>query len=189
MTSETPRQLRAGDTLEWTVSHPDYPASDGWTLTYKLSGPQQITIAATADGDAFNVSVAAATSATWSAGMYSYAAYVTGSAGERYTIETGSIEVLQNLVTLTGTQEGRSLWQRILEAVEAAMAGRASKQQKSMTVPGVAGGSTIELLSNDELYRAWQRAKAEVEKEKRAERVARGQKRGGRLLFRFGPVS
>ena len=69
--SAVPSSVRAGDTVTWRRSLADYPASDGWTLSYVLLSPAaQITIAATADGSAHLVSVAPATSAAWAAATY-----------------------------------------------------------------------------------------------------------------------
>ena len=31
-----PALLQAGDTLRWRIALPDYPASDGWALAYRL---------------------------------------------------------------------------------------------------------------------------------------------------------
>ena len=81
-------ELIVGDTLQFDTDVPDYPASDGYTLTYRLvprvSG-SAIEITATADGDTFAVNVAAATTAAWTAGEYSWHSYVTLS-GARYTV-------------------------------------------------------------------------------------------------------
>ena len=86
--------LIAGDSLKFASTVPDYPASAGYTLTYRLvrrdgvAGP--IEIAATADGDGYQVNVSPATTATWTVGKYTWAAYV-AKIGERYTVETGEL--------------------------------------------------------------------------------------------------
>jgi hypothetical protein len=78
-----------GDTLSDTVSVPGYPASDGWTLKYRLiprvSG-SAIAFSTTADGAAHVLNVAAAVTAAWAAGDYSWSAYV-----DRGTITAGTI--------------------------------------------------------------------------------------------------
>src|SRR5574343_300477 len=91
-------QLQAGDTIGWTETLSEYPASDGWTLKYRLSGKSQIDITATADGDGYSISVAATTSAAWQAGTYAWQAYVIKST-DIHTVATGSVEILQSLRT------------------------------------------------------------------------------------------
>jgi len=83
------QNLIVGDTLAYTTALPDYPAGDGWTLTYRLVprvAGTVYTIAATPNGDDYDVAVSATDTALWTAGEYSWAAYVE-KAGERYTIE------------------------------------------------------------------------------------------------------
>jgi len=57
-----PASLRAGDTATWLRSLADYPASDGWVLSYVLvKTGAQIAITATASGADHLVEVDAAT--------------------------------------------------------------------------------------------------------------------------------
>lgn len=177
-----PKKIRSGDTTTWTDSLSDYLAPT-YTLKFKLSGPEQITITAAADGTDHKSTITSTDSTAWTAGIYSYVAYVEKS-GERITLESGTIEILQNLVTLTGTQEGRCFARKMLEAIEAVMLNRATKEQKSLTVPGTASPS-LELLSHDELIRAYKKWKRAVEEEERLEKITRGEDAGGKYLFRF----
>ena len=43
-----PPQIRAGDSVTWRVSLPDYPVEAGWQLHYALRGPQGIDLEALA---------------------------------------------------------------------------------------------------------------------------------------------
>ena len=69
--SREPSDIVAGDTIEWyrTDLTGDFPASGGWTLAYTLrlrSGTgNKITVNAAASGDAFLVTILAATSANF----------------------------------------------------------------------------------------------------------------------------
>src|SRR3990167_1080353 len=90
-----PAEVRAGDTVEWTKSLGDYPASDGWTLKYAMRGPMVIDITATASGSSYAVSVAKTVSALWIAGLYYWQAYVE-KGSDRHTVGTGRITIAPN---------------------------------------------------------------------------------------------
>jgi hypothetical protein len=101
----------AGDTLAYSVSLADYPAST-WVLHYRLTprfNGAAVTFDATASGDTHAVSVAAATTAGWVPGDYAVGAWVT-SGTERYTVdsESGQITVKPNPATLTVGTDTRS---------------------------------------------------------------------------------
>lgn len=71
-----PSKLTAGDSVEWTVNLPDYPAPT-WTLKYYLvKDGKQIVITGSQYGstDEHHIDIAKATTANWPAGTYSYQA-------------------------------------------------------------------------------------------------------------------
>lgn len=116
-----PASIRAGDTLAWRRTLPDYPAGDGWELSYRLIGPAaRIDIVASADGDDHLVQVPAVTTAAYPPGDYTWLAYVTRSA-DRYTIGQGATRVLPDLAAAAGPQDGRSAAQKALDDLRAAM--------------------------------------------------------------------
>jgi hypothetical protein len=120
-TSEPPF-LTAGDTWTWTRSFPDYPASSGWELSYALtSSTAQVTITASASGDDHLISVAAATTAAYTAGDYSWQAYVTLDA-ERYMVDSGRVTVRPNLAAASSGYDGRSAAAKALAAIESFLA-------------------------------------------------------------------
>jgi len=60
--STEPISIILGDTVKWTRSLLDYPASAGWGLNYEfLNTPHPYQIAAVADGDAHRVVISAQT--------------------------------------------------------------------------------------------------------------------------------
>lgn len=103
-TSE-PTCLTAGDTWAWTNSLGDYPASDGWELSYALRGPMDLDIdwgsEVSADGDDFAVEVAAASTGTLAAGRYSLYGFVTKS-GARHTVYRETLLVLADPADAVG---------------------------------------------------------------------------------------
>lgn len=168
-TSE-PQTFRAGDFLTWSKSLTDYPANAGWSLAYTLiNASGKITINASPSGADHLVSVPAATTANYAAGSYSWMARVT-KATEIYTIDNGTIEVLPNLAAagLT-TYDGRSHAQTMVEAIEAAIEGRASALQLKMEI----NGRSIEYMGAADLITWLSFYRAELAKEGRAETLRR----------------
>lgn len=141
MTTPTtePTEIRAGDLWEWRREDltSDYPASS-WTLTYRFKNAAGgFEVVATADGDHFAASVAAATSAAIASGVYAWQARVV-SGLESYTIDTGETEVLPNLFagTASAASDQRTHARRTLEAIEAVIEGRATTDQQQYSIAG-----------------------------------------------------
>lgn len=175
-----PQSFRSGDLLTWTKSLADYPASAGWSLAYTLiNAAAKVTINASASGDEFLVSVPAATTAGYAAGVYQWMARVT-KATEIYTVGSGSMEILPNLSALT-TYDGRSHATVMLEAIEAAMEGRASVLQLKYQI----GDRSIEYMSPGDLIKWRSFYKAEVAKEADAASLARTGLNRRRIGVRF----
>lgn len=161
-----PSTIRAGDLLSWSKALADYPANAGWSLTYTLiNASNKITITATASGADHLVSVPAATTSSYTAGLYTWMARVT-KALEIYTIDRGSMEVLPNLAALT-TFDGRSHAKTMVEAIESAIQGRASALQLRMQI----NGRSIEYLNPADLIKWLSFYRAEVAKEAQAETI------------------
>jgi len=107
--SYEPEKLTSGVTWKWKKTISDYPASE-WTLTYYLrkSGATATSFSASADGDTHLVTVTAATTAGYTAGVYDIIGVVVKSA-EKYVVYDGIIEVLTNPGT-AGSLRMRLLW-------------------------------------------------------------------------------
>jgi hypothetical protein len=134
-----PRQLRAGDTWEWRREDlaADYPAPT-WTLTYRFKNAAGgFEIVASASGSFFAVTHAAGTTASIAAGTYDWAAQVANGSA-KYTIDSGTLEVLANLFsgTATAANDQRSHNRKALDAIKAVMEGRASVDQQEYTIAG-----------------------------------------------------
>jgi hypothetical protein len=151
--TKEPEAIVAGDTVKWTRNCIwDYPASEGWQLSYYLRVPNKtpISIAApeiTALGDGFSVVVPAATSAVWTPGQYKWAAFVT-KGEERYGVGTGVMLIKPNLATTTPIDD-RSHVQKVYEALCAVIENRATADDQSYTI----GGRSLTRMNIDELER------------------------------------
>ncbi len=178
-----PTTFRAGDLLSWTKSLADYPANDGWALTYTLiNSTGKITITASASGADFSVSVPAATTAPYVPGIYQWMARVS-KALEIMTVASGTIEILPNLATAT-TFDFRSHARTMLDAIEAAFEGRASSTQLSYSI----NGRTVEHLTPEQLIKWRNFYQLEVTKEAQAEQLARTGINPRRIGVRFKRV-
>lgn len=116
-----PTSFTAGDTLSWTKSLSDYPASASWVLHYRLiNAAGKFDITGTASGDDHLISILASATATYTAGTYSWQAYVTKGV-ERYTVGTGTVNVLPDLAAQSAGYDNRSPARKALDALNAGL--------------------------------------------------------------------
>lgn len=178
-----PAVLQAGDTLKWRRTLPDYPASAGWVLAYRLiNAAARIDIAAAAEGDDHLVTVPAATSAAWSDGDYTWTAFVT-KAGERFTVGTGRVTVRPDLAAMPAGFDARSTARKALDDLRAALAAWISSNGHIQEYE-VAGRRT-RFASADDLRTRIAIAEREVAREEAAARLADGLPAGRRIMVRF----
>ncbi|MBO9467055.1 hypothetical protein J7443_17560 [Tropicibacter sp. R15_0] len=153
-----PATLVAGDGWAWLdaaafASHP--PAE--WSLRYvlrPLSGGASVEIDAVAGADAYELRLSSAQSAAVPPGQFTWVALgFHGAGGDRATVATGRVEILPDPTASTGDQ--RSSGERILDAIEAAIEGRASKDADSYSIEGRSISRTpmTDLLRLRDIYR------------------------------------
>lgn len=120
------QQLIAGDTLNFLSGTPGYPASDGWTLNYRMvprtAGGTAITITAVAEGADHRVQVPANTTATWVADTYGWSAWVENAGGEKYTVQDGQITIKPDPRAMPVGTDTRSQARRALDDARTALA-------------------------------------------------------------------
>lgn len=140
-----PTELRAGLTWEWRredlVDH--FPANGGWALKYwfKKSGATgaNFSIDATADGVNFAVTVAAATTAAFTAGDYTWSAVAT-KAGVLKEADKGRLKILPRYDQAANLDD-RTHARKMLEAIEAVLESRASSTQREMVAYSIGNRS------------------------------------------------
>lgn len=159
-------QLAAGTTLKTNVSLPDYPASAGWVLSYRLTPvsagtPRDIT--ATAAGDDHAVLVPRATTAAWVPGVYTVTAWVDNGT-ERYSVdsEAGRITITPDPAALTAGADLRSQAEIALANVQALLQGKASSGTAEYTI----NGRQLKSYSLAELMRLESKLKTDVDRER-----------------------
>lgn len=171
MKNRLPDALRAGDTWSWAAYFDAHPASDGWALGYTLlNSLTRHTATAVADGDGFIATVTAAESATYAPGNYSWVARVVKGA-EVHTVATGTVRVLPDLTNATDL---RSHAQKTLDAIEAVIEKRASRDQQAYSI----NGRSLTRMTLAELIRLRDMYRREVQRDA-------GDSRGRRLLVRL----
>lgn len=173
-----PIRIAAGDTFTWKRSFPNYPASGGWTLTYALvNSSALIEITASADDDDFLVSIAAATTAVYTAGTYDWQAYVTKDL-KRYQVDSGVMEILPNFAAAESGLDARSHVKKVLDALEAMIEGKASQDQLSYAI----GGRSISKLSPQEVI-DWRDAYAQMYQRELRKLHGQGERRTVKVKF------
>lgn len=146
-----PTSMVAGDSLR--VVRADlataYPAADGYSATF-IFVPERGGSAVTIDGEASSggwmLFAAGSVTADWAAGLWRWSVKVEGGDG-RFTAENGSIQVQPDPASAADT---RTHARKVLEAVEAAIEGRASKTDLETTL---ADGRQIKRMSHEELVK------------------------------------
>ena len=178
-----PTSLRAGDTWAWRREDlSDYPAS-GWTLVYYFrNATTYFDVTAAADGDAYAVSVAKASTGK-TPGWYDWIAVVTNTGDtERYEVDRGRIEILANY-SAAAALDGRSWARKMLDYIEAALLSRATSDQLDLVNATLDSRS----IQRDKagLITLRSQFKAEVAREEHGAAIANGLGGKNRLLVRF----
>jgi hypothetical protein len=184
VTAQTPTTeptiLIAGDTAKWLKTLADYPATEGWVLTYTLiSAASKISIVATPDGDQYLVNVAPSVTTAWAAGDYDYRAQVTKDT-DAYTVASGRMTVQPSFGA--ATLDNRSQARKILEAIESRILGTATSGVLEYEI----AGRRLKHYSVGELLALRDKFRAEVRNEDAATNMANGLGLKNRTYVRFG---
>ena len=179
-----PFSLVIGDRWTWKKDDfTDYPSS-AYTLKYSFrldgAGATEIQITASANGTAFKIEVGASTTANYTAGNYQWQSYLTrNSDSERITIDSGYIEVRPNRDL--ATTDPRSHYKIVLDAVEAVLEKRATKDQEAYSI----NGRSLTRTSIEELMKLRDTYRGKYVAEINRHRAKKGLGHHGRLLTRF----
>lgn len=185
--TEIPYTFIAGDTVSWTASADGYPATDNWTLKYRLSGDGQINITGVASGDNWDVTITAVDSAKVVPGVYSYVKWVEKGSGdtiERHTVASGRIEIEENLALASEPADRRSHAQRMVTLLEEAIEKLAENPKFEFSF----NGRTYKQDNLKALRTELSSWKFILEQEKNSERLANGG-RNKKILVSLAPTS
>lgn len=182
-------ELVAGDTLDFTVAVPDYPASDGWTLKYRLTprfaspvqAPVDLTATTNADGSRYDVQASPGTTADWGAGYYTWARWVEKSGARQTLDESGQLLVKADPSATVQGHDARSHARITLDAIQAVIEGRASKDQEEYTI----GSRSLKRTPLADLIKLHSRYQTMVQAEDAQERLRNGLSTGGKFQVRL----
>lgn len=178
-------EIVVGDTLDFETTVNNYPATDGWTLNFRLvplvAGAAITFSAGTAsNGTDYRTQVAPATSAAWVSGIYAWNSYVTKS-GARYSVESGQVILLPDPAIATAPFDNRSHARKCLDLIESLLQSRYAADTSRFTV------GDRERFKEEIAVLETQRVQysAKVRKEDNDEAIANGGTGNGRILCRL----
>lgn len=137
-----PSEFAIGESLAWSKSFAEYSAANGWTLTYYFRGPTTFDVTASANGADFDVDVPASVTAAATAGLYFWQAWLSKD-DDKLRIASGRTNAVAGFPTTDAGFDGKSDAERLLDAIDALLAGKASVDQQEYTIG--AGGAQQQL--------------------------------------------
>lgn len=181
-----PALIYAGDTVKWNQpATPDYSSTTGWAAAFALrhaTGNDALNInGVAAAGGGWDFTITATQSAALHANGHWWQLTVS-KAGERFTLGTGHLTVQANIPASGNTYDGRSQAQIDLDAVRAAMRTRiAGGEVQEYSI----GNRSLKKMPMADLIALETKLMADVAREKRAERLAKGMNSGRAVYVRF----
>lgn len=168
-----PSKLTAGTTLRIPIAVSSCPAPT-FVVSLHLRGASAINLTASAEGAGHLIEADAATTSGWAPGTYWWALRADGD-GVVVDIEDGRLTIAPNLVAAQAGYDGRSHARRVLDAIEAVIEGRASRDQQSYTI----GNRSLQRTPIADLLSLRAKYRAEVAAEDAA---SRGSRSFGRMI-------
>jgi hypothetical protein len=155
-----PTVIVAGDSVSVRRELPDYPADQGWVLTYALlakgQSPQKFD--ATAEGSAHRLDLLPTHTALLNAGLWHWTAIIAKGTALRVSLESGELRILPDPLNPPAGYDPRPWCVRALEAVEKALEGSLEDGVTAFEIRG----TKIEQLTPDALRRERVRLLQEV---------------------------
>jgi hypothetical protein len=167
-----PKRITKGDTIAWRESFGNYPASQGWALSYAIRGPVSLDVNATADHDDFVITINPAQSDTLTQGYYRYQAIVT-KGSEVHTVSQDFLLVDPDLSAASVPMEARVSARVIFDAIKAMIAGTAGQAERMIEI----AGRRLENWTPEELRKAYTNWELLAQKEEAQVSLDAGKKR------------
>lgn len=182
-----PTAIYAGDTVKFNVAPtPDYSSTASWVATYVIkhdSGNDALSITGVADGvGGWNFTITAAQTGNLTRDPHWFQLYVT-KAGERFTLAQDQVKVIGNIGAAGNHYDGRTQSEIDLEAVQAAIR---AKIGGGAVAEYTIGNRSLKSYPMADLIALESKLRADVAREKRADRIAKGLNSGRAVFVRFG---
>lgn len=179
-----PTTLQVGDRWAWkrTDLITDYPSAS-YSLSYvarkEITG-ERIAISTTGGSDGYVVEVSSTTTAAYAAGRYHWYAYITRTSDSaRIEVDKGFFDVKANAAT--SSEDPRSFAQIALDAIETYLKDPNNLAAASYSI----AGRSLSRWSRSELLVERDRLKGEVNRERQAEKIAKGLGTNSTVRVRF----
>lgn len=160
--------------VKWTKYLASYTPADGWSLTYSLADSAKfLSVLATDNGDGSHLATISTTDSADLApttGPYRTLTLVgrVAKETEKYEVVVSQILVYPNL---TAAYDARTHAKTVLDAIEATIAGRATKDQEAISLPD---GRSISRTPMSDLMSLRQHYRRECDAQLKAEGLTRG---------------
>lgn len=133
-TQHFPQTIQAGISLRAELRSEAYPAGD-WIAQAHLRGPSMIDLTATAQDRAHLFYVPYTQTGAWAPGVYDYVVKVSNET-DAFVLERAQLRIEADATLTQSPYDARKHEVRVLEAVEAVLENRATKDQESYTING-----------------------------------------------------
>ena len=144
-----------GEVVEWQLCFTDYKASEGWNMLYIFKGKEKgFDVKGQENGDCFKFKISINPKDNLKPSCYWW--QLTVSKGDNgYLLDEGEIEVKPNFALLDN-YDGRSHVEKVLDALEACLLGKASRDQMGYSISGrsLSRMNPAELLQWRDKYKA-----------------------------------
>lgn len=165
----------AGDTITWsddvvTDYQGNFYSPAGYQLNYSLRGPAALDVQAQNTEGEWKTTITPAQSATLTPGRYDWVAYVTNTAGDRFTVGTGQINIKPDLTQQVAGYDGRSDAEKIVNQIDSAFVGWVASPAAEYSI----AGRTYRREDSGKLMDLRGHYQAILAKEVRAQRMAQG---------------
>ena len=177
-----PAYIVAGDTVSFEVPAYGDKTSASYTLSFALVGAQTLTVSGVANGGGWTVTLTATQTAALSAGDFSWQLSI-AAGSTRYTIGTGRLKVQPNIAVQQAGFDGRLQSEIDLANVQAEIRARVSG---GASLNYTIGSRSLAKEPISALMALESKLKADVAREKAAQRIAQGLGNPRSVFVRFG---
>lgn len=187
--SETmPASIPVGTSAKWKVKVPDYPPSDGYTLSVVFRGNASgasfsATCSTSAQGDFFEAYLSPATTSGKASGDYAWQSFVTDGT-DTVLVDSGWLKLTPSLTAQSAPFDGRSPTKITLDAIQAAIQAKLTGDQALIKAYAI-GDRNLAYLDMKELLELQSKYERLYAQELLSERVQKGLPKFKKIETRF----